>query len=263
MTRSWVAGISLALSAACSNLESPTPPQAGRLVVHAVLDAQAFRQPILIARARTGVSSVSGEGIGDDEPVFGAVVTMTAPNGAVAIGRPLIQPEGSCCVPGEYILDFDPATAGVLLTNGGKASLYVQTPAGEVVTGTTTIPGPSRLTTLPPAVFFKLRDTLRLSWPRVPGAAAYEVVVRSGGEYRTFTDTSIVLPGTALTIAGDDVFLFTSPTDIVVSAVDRNYYDYYRAQSDPFAGAAPSRLTGAVGVFGSIAPVLQLHMQVH
>jgi len=31
--------------------------------------------------------------------------------------------------------------------------------------------------------------------------------------------------------------------------VDVNYYDYYRSQSDPFAGAAPSHLVGAVGVF--------------
>lgn len=259
-TRAWAASVFLSLSGACTNLESPTTSQAGRLVVHAVLDAQGFDQPMVVARARTGIASVSAGGIGDDEPVVGAIGAITAPNGAVVIGQP-VNPQKSCCAAGEYFFDFAPASTGVVLSDGGAYSLYVRTPVGEVVTGTTTIPGPSRLTTLPPTLFFKLRDTLRLSWPRVPGAAAYEIVVRSGA-YRTFTDTSVVLAGTALTIAGDEVFPAGNPADVVVSAVDANYYDYYRAQSDPFAGAAPSRLTGAVGVFGSIAPILRLHMDV-
>jgi hypothetical protein len=75
-------------------------------------------------------------------------------------------------------------------------------------------------------------------------------------EYRFFADTSVALAGTALTIAGDMVFPPGDDVDIIVNAVDANYYDYYRAQSDPFAGPPPAHLTGAVGVFGSIAPVL-------
>jgi hypothetical protein len=49
---------------------------------------------------------------------------------------------------------------------------------------------------------------------------------------------------------------------VTVSAVDVNYYDYYRAQSDPFAGAPPSHLTGAVGVFGAYVPMLGGQLQV-
>jgi hypothetical protein len=41
-----------------------------------------------------------------------------------------------------------------------------------------------------------------------------------------------------------------------------NYYDYYRAQSDPFAGAAPSHLVGAIGVFGAVVPLLLTELQV-
>jgi len=40
-----------------------------------------------------------------------------------------------------------------------------------------------------------------------------------------------------------------------VRVVDENYYEYYRRVTDPLSGAAPSRLTGAAGVFGSVAPV--------
>jgi hypothetical protein len=52
------------------------------------------------------------------------------------------------------------------------------------------------------------------------------------------------------------VFPLGARMEVWVIAVDVNYYDYYRAQSDPFAGAAPSHLSGAVGVFGSLAPII-------
>jgi hypothetical protein len=42
----------------------------------------------------------------------------------------------------------------------------------------------------------------------------------------------------------------------MVSAVDANYHEYMRIQSDPFAGAPPSRLIGAEGVFGAMVPML-------
>ena len=126
------------------------------------------------------------------------------------------------------------------------------------MTGTTTIPGPAHHIQDPSRIFFRLRDTLRLSWPRVSGAASYEVLIRIlqlQQEYRVFTDTSFTLAGTALTIDGDEIFRRGLDAAVVVSAVDVNYYDYYRSQSDPFAGSAPSHLTGAVGVFGSIVPI--------
>jgi hypothetical protein len=90
------------------------------------------------------------------------------------------------------------------------------------------------------------------------------VIIRSlrTSEYRTFADTSITIPGTQLTVAGDPVFPRGRPVEVLVSAVDMNYYDYYRAQSDPFAGAAPSHLVGAIGVFGAVVPLLLTELQV-
>ena len=72
-----------------------------------------------------------------------------------------------------------------------------------------------------------------------------------------------MIPGTALTLTGDEILPAGASVDVMVSAVDANYYDYYRSQSDPFAGAAPSHLTGATGVFGSLAPILvtELHVR--
>ena len=255
--------LSVGWLAACTNLENPAPPQQNQLVVHAVLDAQAGEQTVLIYRARTGASSTSASGIGDDEPVAGAILTLTAPNGTTIGAARRTDDAGACCVPGTYFFELPPS--GVVLADGGTYALHARIPSGEEVSGTTTMPAPTVVIGLTPRVFFRLRDTLRLSWPHVPGARSYELILRSerfGDEYRTFTDTAIAIPGTALTLAGDEIFPPGAPVNVVVSAVDANYYDYYRAQSDPFAGAAPSHLTGAVGVFGSVAPILVTQLQV-
>ena len=249
MKRLWCAVWTLLL-AGCLNLESPAPAEQTRLVVHAILDAEADQQKVLLYRARTGLPTViEGSRIGDDEPVTGANVSITTPEGATLNNW-------LCCGPGTYV--FPDSLQGPSLTPGGTYTLRIRTPFGEEVTGTTTIPGPSHLTLDSPRVFLRFHDTLRLSWPPVRGAASYEVIIRMplfNEEYRTFADTAFTLAGTALTITGDEIFPWGQEVTVLVSAVDVNYYDYYGSQSDPFAGAAPSHLTGAVGVFGSIVPI--------
>lgn len=251
------------LAVACLNLEDPAPSTRPQLVVHAVLDVQASQQVILVFRARTGAQATSLSGITDDQPVSGARVTITMPNGITVTAVESITDTSFSPAPGAYV--FVASRAGVVLSQGGTYALHVRTPLGEDVVGTTTIPQ-ARLgfTILPSKIFRRLQDTLRLSWPRATGAGSYEVIIRSSrsGEYRTFADTSIAIPGTRLTVDGDPVFPRGIPVEVLVTAVDVNYYDYYRAQSDPFAGAAPSHLVGAVGVFGSVAPLLLTEMQV-
>ena len=246
------AAIAMLLIAGCLHLEDPAPPQETRLVVHAVLDWFAADQTVLLYRARTGApNAAEGGQLSDDEPVGDAQVFLTRPDGLTTPADRLLTPSGDCCVPGAYLF-------GTGLSPGGTYTLRIRTSLGEEVTGTTTMPGPAQPTQDPTRIFFRLRDTLRLSWPRVPGAASYEVIIRTprfSEDYRTFADTVFTLPGTALTIAGDEIFQRGQDASVVVSAVDVNYYDYYRSQSDPFAGAAPSHLTGAVGVFGSIVPI--------
>ena len=53
-----------------------------------------------------------------------------------------------------------------------------------------------------------------------------------------------------------------SQTTVLVSAVDINYYQYYRVLSDPLSAAAPSHLTGALGVFGSVVPIVARRLDV-
>lgn len=243
----------------CLNLEDPAPSQQTRLVVHAILDKQAYEQTVLVYRARAGAPNViESSNLSDDEPVSNAQVSITTPEGITLKNWLLAKPSGECCVSGTYT--FPDSLSWAWLTPGGTYTLKIRTPLGEEVSGTTTMPaGPSSVVAQLPRTFIRLRDTLRLSWPRVPGAASYEVIIRlsrSGERYRTFAGTTFMIAGTALTIAGDEIFPRGEDAEVLVSAVDANYYDYYRSQSDPFAGAAPSHLTGAVGVFGSIVPIL-------
>jgi hypothetical protein len=264
-TRAWsvAAAVCLVLSVACTNLENPTPSTQSQLVVHAVLNPDAEFQPILVYRARTGSESAIDGGIGDDEPIVGASVTVTTPDGTIMTALDRATDSSFAYPPGDYVLL--PIRFGVVLTQGATYSLHVRTPSGDEISGTTTIPQ-TRLgyTALPPETFHRLQDTLRLSWPSAPGVRSYELVLRTPGAglYRLFTDVAVEIPGTALTIEGDQIFPPFGVVDVSVSAVDGNYYDYYRAQSDPFAGAAPSHLTGAVGVFGSLVPILTSQLQV-
>jgi hypothetical protein len=244
--------LAAALPIACINLEDPTAGNPTRLVVQGVLDLRAPQQTILVFRARTG--SDAWNSADDDEPVGDADVTITTPEGATVrsgFGNP-----GSYPFPK---LD----TTSLQLRPGASYTLHVRTSEGEEVTGTTTIPlAPADL--VPQSQSFdRTVDTLRLSWPPVAGARSYEVFVRSRvSTYRVYTDTSIVMAGTTLTTGGDPVFPAGTRVRVIVSAVDPNYYDYYSTQSDPFAGPAPGHLTGAVGVFGSIAPIVSLQLTV-
>jgi Domain of unknown function (DUF4249) len=240
---------------ACVNLEAPAPPTPPQLVVHAVLDTRADQQFLLLNRARTGAPSSTGSN-SHDQPIGGATVTVMAPDGIVMTANEN-APDSTVFPAGIYA--FTPRRYGVTLAAGGTYTLHIRAQSGEEASGTTTIPVvPASSTRVPSEIFFRLRDTLRLGWPHVPGARSYELVVSPfvSGQYRTFFDTTIAVPGTALTVTGDPIFLPRSTMDIAVSAVDENYYDYYRGQSDPFASGTPTHLKGAVGVFGSIAPLL-------
>ena len=255
-TRLVALATSVAL-AGCRSLESPTEPTRLQLVIHAVLDAASFEQLILVERARTG--SLNGQ-----LPVTGATVTVRSPDGEVFIAAEQRQSNLPQAGTGRYSLFFFPISA---LVPGGAYQLRVRTPAGEEATGMTVVPNARPTSTdsirFLAEAFIRERDTLRLSWARVPGARSYEVRVRSNfGTYVVFADTSIAIPGTARSFDDDDIFPDESNVGVVVSAVDQSYYDFYHTTSDPFAGAPPTHLDGAVGVFGSVVPLVAFRMTV-
>jgi hypothetical protein len=266
--RKWRRGaaVLLVLAFACRDLESPIDPGRRQLVVHAVLDASLPVQYVIVERARTG--EYSSTEVIEQEPVLGATVTITGPDG------PALTGVESRNAPRDDV-NFAPAFPVVVyrvsldrpLVTGGTYRLSIRTPLGEEVTGTTTIPSVKPFQVSDSVVirsFFRQQDTLRLSWPHVEGAGGFQVnTYASYTRYVTFSDTAVSLPGLMRTIDNEPVFPHGSNMAVIVSAVDSAYYEYYRVQSDPFAGIPPGRLRGAVGVFGSVVPFLAVGLNVN
>ena len=234
--------------------EDPIDPFVGftqqRVLIHGILDLSADTQKVLI-ETTDGASNFL---------VSNATVQVTTPSGQVI---PLqVRPFTGGT---ELTVYFFRATTNPLQP-GGKYQLSVAIPGRPAISGSTTIPaftGAAPTEQLPP--FSKRADTLRLELPSVASAAGYELVfnypLALGGEENfferksVFTTASVALAGNARTVTGNDLFLPGFRAVVTAAAVDDNYRTYYRMGADPFAGAPPSRLTNALGVFGSIAPV--------
>jgi hypothetical protein len=77
------------------------------------------------------------------------------------------------------------------------------------------------------------------------------------GPFFLFTDSTRfrLTGGLRNVFAGDlqRVFIPGFRQDVLVAAVDSNFYDYYRTNNDPFTGAGIiSRVNGGIGLFGSL-----------
>jgi hypothetical protein len=77
------------------------------------------------------------------------------------------------------------------------------------------------------------------------------------GPFFLFTDSlAFRLTGELRNLFAGDlqrVFVPGFRQDMIIAAVDSNFYDYYRTNNDPFTGAGIiSRVNGGLGMFGSI-----------
>jgi hypothetical protein len=261
--RSAIGAGALVVLAGCSETTYvQTAPS--QVVVHAVLDKSKRDQLILLERTRAVPPGPQGGTAGQFEPpILGAQITITAPNGLVMVAREDRLTDSLHATRGLYRLSLD--EYGATLVQGRQYVLHIRTDLGEEISGSTTIPGGAAATASPPEPFNRSTDTLRLSWQRVSDAQSYEVRIQydnPASPYFVFADSSISIPGLSRTLNDDVIFFPKSNADVLVSAVDANYYEYYRSVSDPFLGAPPSHLTGAVGVFGSLVPLTVRHLTV-
>jgi hypothetical protein len=207
--------------------------------------------------------------VAEQTAVKGATVTLTRPDGRVMTAA---EEQDSTVVTTESveprvttIYHFALGVAGVALVPGGTYQLRVVVPDGRVVSGSTTIATATPVRLVGPAQSFDhLRDTLSLHWSHVAGASSYEVLVRSSRSlFTVFTDTSVTLTGSS-TFDGNFAFSTGLTHQLVVSAVDANYYDYYRRNSDPFSAVGViNHLEGGIGVFGSIVEIERMVIAVH
>lgn len=232
---------------------APVSPSADDLIVHAVLDAGAADQYVIVQATNGSLAGATG--------VEGAIVTLELPEGRTLMAN---EERDSTRLVTMYfeqhvrsVYHFALAKSGVTIAPGRTYALRVVTPNGRSVYGHTTVPAavPVALATVQDS--FRLRgDTLAMEWQRVPAARSYEVSVKAasrGSPVTFFADTSARLFGSMTSSDGQQLFLRGSDHQIIVSAVDSNYYDYYRRGTDFFTGVSViGRLDGALGVFGSI-----------
>ena len=154
---------------------------------------------------------------------------------------------------------------------GEQILLRVETPAGEVVTGATVVPGAAARDVsagglAAPAggtgTLDRTRDTLGIDVTPISGKAL-QVELRNSANREdlaiyAYTDTlGLKFPANLVNpFEGDDgesVFRAGRYYALAVALTDENYYDFLRSRSDPFTGRGfINHLTGGIGVFGSV-----------
>ncbi len=237
------------------------PPGQRVLEVEGILTTADTGQTVLVEWAQAGAATVG---------VSGAIVRLidSTPRGcATAVVQLAELTADSTARPGTYVAPgFCPLAAG------DRVALTVTTPDGQVVTGATVIPGLGALALrVGAAVAAAPGDTLTMDRTRdsitvgaaLVGARALEVeaVRTTAGETATLnvaTDTSgLIVPGN-LVRPGDSarsIFRAGAYYRLTVAAMDTNYFDFFRSATNPLTGTGfINHLTGAIGVFGSVAP---------
>lgn len=225
------------------------------LVVHAVLNSSATSQIVLLERSLSGQITVDStanlnDPIAGGIPVSGAFVEIIDSSGTSTVGV-----EEVAQAPGVYQVPLQ----GGLLRLGSRYELHIHTQENEDATAFTRLPVPEVTSTgALTHTFNRDSDTLALAWPRTPGARAYMVRVESPfGPFFVFTDSlALRLTGQLRNPFASDLQRLFIPgfrQDVVVAAVDSNFYNYYRTNNDPFTGSGIiSSINGGIGLFGSV-----------
>ena len=270
MTSSRILSLALLASLAACQIEKIAIPQTtARLAVHAVLSATASSQVVLLERTRTGAVTVSGPPFELENPFVaddgiaesGATITLTTPD-----GQTLVATEDKNGLTGNGVYRF--ALLGNQLVRGGTYHLSVLTTKGETLSAETSVPGGVAATFAEQRVFDRESGALLVQWPAVPGARSYFVRIETPfGPRSFFTDsTEVRLPGDLRNVnvkALPHVFLPGFPQAVTVSAVDSNYYDWYRTHNEELSGTGlVNRVQGGIGVFGSLVRVRFLNLSV-
>jgi hypothetical protein len=252
----------LTLVSACEIEKIGIAQSEALVAMHGVLSATAPTQVVLLERTRNGSIQfvappfdledplVSDEGVAET----GAQVSMITPGGQtlVAVEDNITRDDRK----GAGIYRF--SLPGSALVRGGSYRLSVRTAKGALITAETSVPGGAAANVAEARTFDRSRDTLALQWSAVPGARSYFVRVETPfGPRSFFTDSTRVRLTGELRNADlrtlPHVFVPGFPEAVTVSAVDSNFYDWYRSQNDPLTGSGlVNRVRGGLGVFGSL-----------
>jgi hypothetical protein len=254
--------LALLLLSACELEEIAIAPTESRVAMHGVLSASARTQVVVLERTRAGLVGIVGPPIDVPDPTVnnpgiaetGALVQLTTPSGSTLTAREDSELSGDGHGAGLYRF----ALAGSALERGATYRLHVRTTKGEVLIAETTVPDGTPAAVAEARVFDRTAETLVIEWPAVAGARSYFVRVETPfGPRSFFTDsTRVRLTGALRNVDVDElprVFIPGFSQAVTVSAVDSNFYDWYRTHNDVFSGTGLiSRVSGGIGVFGSL-----------
>ncbi|MFL5616848.1 MAG: DUF4249 family protein [Gemmatimonadaceae bacterium] len=262
MRRVWLGAVALGVVVACTFDEKAIAVPPPQVVVHAVLDPGVQAQQVLVERTLSGTVDIRKNqrfdaddpiNTGGGVPISGAAVTITGPDGTFIASEALEPEKGRAYGAGRYVTPF-----GTFVRPGASYVLRVRTPDGTVVTGRTTVPTSSTLGTSSRVdLFNRDHDSVRIAWRGVAGARSYLVRAESPfGPFLIFTDsTHVTLDGDLRNYFASSlerVFIPGARQRVTVSAVDSNFFDYYRSRNDPFTGSGIiNRLEGGIGLFGA------------
>ena len=266
--RLWGTVIATAFVAGCEFDRVGVPRTDALVSMHGVLSPTAPTQVVLLERTRNGSvfiiappfdladPVVSDEGIAET----GALVRLITPAGDTLLAREDNTVRGDNKGQGIYRV----ALPGSDLQRGAAYRLMVLTASGETLTAETAVPAGDVDTLRDASRFDRSRDTINLSWSPAAGARAYFVRIETPFGPRSFFTT-----GTSLRLTGDlrntdvgelpRVFFPGFPPAVTLSAVDSNFYDWYRSSNNTLTGAGLiDRVDGGLGLFGSL---VRLHLQ--
>ena len=247
----------------------PRPEQ--QVAVHGVLSASAFSQVVLVERTRNGSVSVFGPPFDLEDPLgsdagiaeTGAIVTLTTPGGATLVAK---EDREELFGTGDGVYRI--SLPGSALERGGTYRLSVLTRDGEQLAAETVVPGGVAAVVAEQRDFDRASDVLVVEWPASPGARSYFVRVETPFGPRAFftDDTRVRLSGDLRNPEADGlprVFIPGFPQAVTVSAVDSNYYDWFRSHNDALSGTGLlNRVRGGLGVFGSLVRLRLLDLNV-
>jgi len=232
------------------------------IVVHAVLNANLATQLILVERTLTGAIPVHDTTFNPADPIVsdggipvtGATVAIVDSAGNVSPAIEDLTTSTNGQGAGVYRVNFP---GGLRL--GTRYQLRITTPQGEQVTAFTRVPFPEFASTgALNRTFNRDHDSIVVEWKRAKAARAYALRVESPfGPFFLFTDSlRFRMTGDLRNLFAEDlprVFVPGFRQDVLIAAVDSNFFDYYRTNNDPFTGSGIiSRLNGALGLFGSM-----------
>jgi hypothetical protein len=260
------------LAAGCEIAGTTAPDVDRRVVVHAVLNPSVTQQTIIVERTLRSVAPTV-EGVQAYEPIANARVVIYGPRqDSVVAVRPGTADAGVYRVSSVTVTDGSAGTAppNVLrLRPGERYRLRVETTLGVAV-GETTIPEGGSIDGTR-RTFNLDRDTLRLNLVAVRHAAGFflrhETSTAAHEHYAASVDAALVLPqvitqgepgAKAWPFAFAHESIYPGITQrFTVVAVDSNYFRYYVAGFDPFGDdTRGNTLTGGVGLFGAVAPLV-------